>query len=790
MVAKATVILALSAVLVGLIAEAARAAPPAVVGGFTGFRARALDFDVRGDLGCLVTKRVRRGPELSVLSLQDPASPTVLGTLDLPGHLNRVVLGNDLAYIATSLNEREVLVVDVADPQAPQVIGEYDTLAKRDAISLAVAGSVLFVGTKRSHGHELHVVDVSNPAAPVGLASLELGTDVNDLAVDGDVLYAATRDNDKELIAFDVSVPAAISELSSIDLPGSADAQGVDVHRGLIYVVRRTRRENFFVLDASNLSQISATRLDGRGEKVRIYRDRAYVAARGREGLQVVDVGDPNQPHVLYRIGDASATSVHVDAAHAYLTGRRKRDGLLIVDTESQMRPNVVVIYTDDQHGSSVDFMPTVQELASRGLTFRQSFVTTPLCGPSRASLLTGLYTHNHGAILNVSYIGAGPGAIGSDQSTVATWLQSAGYRTGFFGKYLNGFGHLCTEGICNVPPGWDDWQANAAGGIGSIYYNYGISNNGVLETYGDQPDDYSTDVLAQKAVDFVERQDNRPFFAILSVNAPHLNSFVSLPPAPRHIGAFAGVPPWRPPSYDEEDVSDKPSFFADKPRAADSFLTFSTYGAWLDKHRQQQLEALLSVDEAVGEILETLERIGEDQDTVVIFTSDNGYFWGEHRLWSGKGGPHEESIRVPLIVSYPRLIEPGGEDQTHMVLNIDLAPTIAALADTIPDGPVDGQSFVPLLKGEPAPGWRSDFLIEVYGNFSGAGEGVYQGFRDASVAYAYYPNSAEDELYDLVDDPDEMESQASNPLYDTVRSYSQNRINQLMTNDALRIDF
>jgi arylsulfatase A-like enzyme len=144
----------------------------------------------------------------------------------------------------------------------------------------------------------------------------------------------------------------------------------------------------------------------------------------------------------------------------------------------------------------------------------------------------------------------------------------------------------------------------------------------------------------------------------------------------------------------------------------------------------------------------------------------------------------------VPLTVSYPRLIEPGREDGTNMVLNIDLAPTIAGLANAIPDGSVDGRSLVPLLEGESASGWRTDFLVEHYGAFSAADVSSYQGIRDTQAKYAYYFNLAEDELYIYPSDLDEMESQALNPTYDPVRFSYQNRINQLMTNDALRIDF
>jgi uncharacterized secreted protein with C-terminal beta-propeller domain len=214
---------------VASLAPPVQAALPTVIGTFAeGLTGDTRDFDSQGDLlGCLVTKR-GRGPELFLLGLQDPVNPTVLGTLDVPEHLNRVVLRNNLAYVATSLNDQELLIVDVSDPASPQVVGGYDTPSGRDAISLAVAGSILFLGTERTVSpdlQELHIIDVSNPAAPVLLDSVHLGSDVNDLALEGDLLYAATSDNDRELVVFDVSVPTAVSELGGVDLPGSANAK-------------------------------------------------------------------------------------------------------------------------------------------------------------------------------------------------------------------------------------------------------------------------------------------------------------------------------------------------------------------------------------------------------------------------------------------------------------------------------------------------------------------------------------------------------------------------------------
>ena len=775
-----------------LAASAAMAdAVPLVVGGFEAESTHATDFAAEGDIGVLVTKR-RAGAELYVLDLRNPAQPALLGTLDVDAHLKAVVLGGHFAYLATSSKDRELLVVDLSDPAQPRIVGSYDAPLAREAHSLALRGSVLFLGSRRVSSprwHELYAFDVSAPSTPFLLDSIDVGGSVNGLALDGDVLYAATSQNAKELIAFDVSVPTNIVELASLDLPGSANAQGVAVDRHGVYVARKSRTESFSVIDKNSLAVTSRMALGSRINKVRVYRDRAYLAAAGSgRGLKIVDIANPSNPKMVHDLRtDGSAGGVQIQPPFTYLSTTGRAPDLVVVNTEALLRPNIVVVYTDDQHWSSVDFMPRLQELAARGVVFRQSFVTTPLCGPSRASFLTGLYTHNHGALINVDYIGR-RGGVGSDESTLATWLQSAGYRTGFFGKYVNGYNPHCAGGLCEVPPGWDDWQTILDG----HYFNYLISNNGVVESFGDQPSEYSTDVLAQKTLDFIARDDRRPFLAVLSTNAPHSDgSGILVTPAPRHDGALSGIAPWRPPNYDEEDLSDKPpSFFGGLPRAADVIAGTISYGDLVDAVRQDQQEALLAVDEALQSVVELLATLGEDQDTLVIFTSDNGFNWGEHRLWIGKSFPHEQSIRVPFVASYPRLIEAGRVDDVSMVLNIDIGPTIAALAGVTPTSGVDGASLVPLFKNDPAVDWRNDFLIENYGSFSFSGRAVYQAIRHQSFMYSYYVEPGEDEMYDLASDPEEMQSQACNPSFDGDRLFLQQRIGQLVTNPSLAITF
>jgi N-acetylglucosamine-6-sulfatase len=288
----------------------------------------------------------------------------------------------------------------------------------------------------------------------------------------------------------------------------------------------------------------------------------------------------------------------------------------------------------------------------------------------------------------------------------VATWLQDAGYRTALVGKYLNRYPKEASKSY--VPPGWDEWSAFASSDEdegGSYYSDYALNENGATVSYGQQPSDYSTDVLAAKATDFVDRTAaaGDPFFLYIAPYAPHGPST----PASRHTDAFRNVQAPRMPSFDEADVSDKPAWVRAHPALNDEQI------ALIDDRYQRRLRSLLAVDEMVASLVGTLGAAGVLDNTYIVFTSDNGYHLGEHRIPLGKQSPYDESTRVPLIVRGPGVA--AGAVVDSIALNIDLAPTVAELSRASPANFVEGRSLVPLLDGDPPAEWRHGFLIEHY---------------------------------------------------------------------------
>jgi N-acetylglucosamine-6-sulfatase len=412
--------------------------------------------------------------------------------------------------------------------------------------------------------------------------------------------------------------------------------------------------------------------------------------------------------------------------------------------------PNIVLILTDDQRWDTLSAMPTVRrELVEKGVNFANGFVVNSLCCPSRASILTGQYSHSTGVYTNTGNRGLWAFR---EHETVAPVLQGAGYMTAYVGKYLNGYGGT------RIPPGWNHWVAFS--GVG--YYQYGLNVNGALTSPA--PGDYSTDVLAGHAVSVIEQAPG-PFFLTFAPYAPHLPAN----PAPRHENAFPRLEAWRPPSYNEDDVSDKPDWVRTLPSMSPG------QQRELDEFRRDQLRSLLAVDEGVARILEALERTGRLQNTLIVFTSDNGYAWGEHRR-STKMDPYEESIRVPFVLRYDALALPPREER-QLALNIDLAPTFAHLAGTfLPLA--DGQSLLPLLTTPTVP-WRSDFLIEHLRASATARMPTYCGVRTKSSLYVSY-ETGEEELYDLVADPYELTNLAKNPAARPVLVSLRARLGQL----------
>jgi arylsulfatase A-like enzyme len=418
-------------------------------------------------------------------------------------------------------------------------------------------------------------------------------------------------------------------------------------------------------------------------------------------------------------------------------------------------RPNILLILADDLDAGSAALMPRLKSLvADRGLTFRNSFASTPVCCPSRASILTGQYTHNHGILDNFDASGSCFEQFrdaGQERSTLATWLQDAGYRTGMIGKYLNRYpGDRRGANPRYVPPGWDEWYAII--GV-DAYYDYFLNHNGRLARYFDVPEHYQTDVLADLAVDFVAREGAspaRPFFLWLAPIAPHLPAI----PAPRHENAFPDARAPRTPSFNELDMSDKPLWFQD-PRQL-PLLTEDDI-ARLDATYRERLRSLLAVDEMVERLVAALEATGQLANTYVVFTSDNGFHLGHHRFNRGKGTVYEPSVRIPLVVRGPGV--PEGRVRPHPVLNVDLPQTFGQLAGARLPGSVDGRSFVSLLGEEARGGWRTEVLLE--NPLTPRPPDEFQGwwaFQTDGLAYAEY-RSGERELYDLRDDPDQTES-------------------------------
>jgi N-acetylglucosamine-6-sulfatase len=440
-------------------------------------------------------------------------------------------------------------------------------------------------------------------------------------------------------------------------------------------------------------------------------------------------------------------------------------------------QPNIVFILADDLDYASTQQMPETNSLlAEEGASFEETFISHPLCCPSRATILTGLYDHNHGVLSNVPPDGGFQRFVseGNEENTIAVHLQEeGGYQTGFFGKYLNGY--PSEEDQTHVPPGWDEWYGELEN---YESYGYQINENGQVVSYGNNTEDYFTDVLSNLATDFVRRasSEEQPFFAYVAPIAPHSPAT----PAERHKGTFANEKAPRPPSFDEEDVSDKPSYIRESERISEEEASN------IDNYYRKRLESIQALDEMVASLIKELEDAGELDDTYIFFTSDNGWEQGEHRIRSGKNRPYEESAHVPLFIRGPGV--PAGSKTKKLALNTDFAPTFADLAGV--PFLADGRSLEPLLGGEEPSSWRSSILLEKLPREDSSEESkakdrkkakdkaegeattdpggvplggprgklAYQAVRTETHKYVEY-NNGEKELYDLEADPYELDN-------------------------------
>jgi N-acetylglucosamine-6-sulfatase len=416
--------------------------------------------------------------------------------------------------------------------------------------------------------------------------------------------------------------------------------------------------------------------------------------------------------------------------------------------------PSVVIILTDDQRWDTLSAMPNVRRLlAGPGVTFANAFVVNSLCCPSRASFLTGEYSHSTGIYTEAPPHGGYRRF--RDGSTVATWLHAAGYHTGLFGKYLNGYTGTA------IPPGWDRWFAFEQAATG-YYQRYQVNDDGAIERFGSAPQDYSTDVLASQAVSFIDHTRG-PLFAYVAPYAPHAPAV----PAPRDRSAPVRLSAFDPPSFDERDMGDKPAWMRSLPKVSRTEV---------DAFRTQQVRSLIDVDRMVGAIVGALRRTGRLHDTLIAFTSDQGLGWGEHRWFERKEVPYEESIRIPDVLRFDPLVRTPHTDR-HLVLNIDLAPTIAALAGVSAPG-VDGRSVVPLLADRAVP-WRHAFLIEHVEGTTPPDPPTYCAARTERYLFVRYA-TGERELYDLRTDPFELSNAAGEPRMRTTQKALANELAQL----------
>ena len=374
-------------------------------------------------------------------------------------------------------------------------------------------------------------------------------------------------------------------------------------------------------------------------------------------------------------------------------------------------QPNIVFILADDldltSYTDPAKFPKFNALMTEQGTTFSNYFVTDSLCCPSRSSILRGEYVHNHGVHGNVPPKGGFEHfhELGNENSTIATWMHAAGYHTGLLGKYLNGY--PSTVARTYVPPGWDDW-VSPSGGNPYAEYNYQLNDNGTLVRHGTSPSDYLVDVLSQKAGDFIgHAPKDKPFFLYVAPYVPHQPAT----PAPRYADAFPDARAPRPPSFDQVD-SAAPAWLRDRPPLTNPLIMT------IDKLYRRRLQTMLGVDDMIANVVSALQKSGQLDNTYIVFSSDNGFHLGQHRLPPGKQTAFDEDIHVPLVVRGPGV--PKGKTVDNLAENVDLAPTFAALGHAkVPDF-VNGQSLVSALHGTTGAPQRSAVLVEHYADSAG----------------------------------------------------------------------
>jgi N-acetylglucosamine-6-sulfatase len=515
----------------------------------------------------------------------------------------------------------------------------------------------------------------------------------------------------------------------------------------------------------------------------------------------------------------------------------------------AEQRPSFVVVQVDDATldqiyatfspgGIPIQSMPnTLALIAGKGITFNRYYVPYPLCCPARVSLLTGRYAHNHNVKGNVPPNGGFTGfkARQAYASNLAPWLQAAGYRTIHIGKFLNGYGDEPFDDGRDVPPGWNAWHSVPRVDTHHYFYGYMMNNNGSMDgpfgdsgswetrEYGERDDFgcpaaplngkpclYQTDVFNRIAWEEISgTSPEQPFYLQVDYTSPHgdFRRPAGPEPAPRHYNLFAGAPyPHdRSEGFNEGNVNDKPRFIREAPYL--SFQEIRTYRVYY----QKALESLRSIDEGVKLIHDTLGSLGRLRNTYIVFTSDNGFFFGEHRLTGGKFIAYEPATHMPLLMRGPG-IQPGTATG-ELASQIDIAPTILELAGASADKSIDGRSLVPFMR-DPALRTRRPLLFESFVETAdvqangqpGGGEEApapaarrstaserggatasivappkdYAGIRLGPYKYIEWP-SGEKELYDINKDPNELNNVVRDPNLSPIRAFLRAQLTELV---------
>jgi N-acetylglucosamine-6-sulfatase len=432
-------------------------------------------------------------------------------------------------------------------------------------------------------------------------------------------------------------------------------------------------------------------------------------------------------------------------------------------------KPDIIVFLLDDARADDFAYMPIAQsQLAAKGTTFTNGYVVNPLCCPSRASILTGQYSHSTDIYDNGGVQGGFKTfkTLGKDRSTVATWLAAAGYRTALIGKYMNGYN---LGKVPYVPPGWNTWRGMAIGNNENLggYYDYTLSVDGTAQTYGSAETDYSTDVFADIATNIITTTPaNQPLFLYMGMRPPHTPST----PALRHATSCKTATPLRTPSFNEADISDKPKWV---PRQ----LLDSADILQMDRRHKRHCQSLQAADEALRDVLDALQATGRLSNAMIILLSDNGVGLGEHR-WETKKDPYEGSLKMPFVVRYDPITGGIARQVPALALNIDIAPTAAALAGVAAPG-AEGRSLVAALTGTPAD-WRQDFLAEHWEPTTSGGY-IHPWCQVHTERYKYTRYATgEEELYDLQTDPYELTSKHADPAYAALKQALRSRLVQL----------